>query len=679
GICIYQGDQFPEEYRGHVFMGNIHQNAINHDRLIPNGSSFKAVAEKDFLTTSDGWFRPISEQVGPDGALWIGDWCDKYPCYQNARADPEGVDREHGRIWRVVYVGEEAGKKIPPRPDVNLDLGKLPGTNLVALLDHPNVWQRRTAQRLLMERIRDDVKRGGPDRFSTSGERSWALSLVNLVDAGKHSFEARLAAFWVLAERHQCGIEYPLWIFFDTNSFNEREIQLLHSWMGARFFGELGEPSPYVLQALEKLASNDDPRVRLAVATAVRQLVSGSLITDSYTYPDPPVAKILAALIKSSADAKDPLLPYMIWMASEPLLAHNPGPGLNWLAENGAGTMPLSGILARKAMRRICDLGQAHSMDYVVEFLTALAEKDTALAIAALDGVLEGEKGHAIAPATDATPLLNKLQASGNAGLAERGQRLGALWGDAGATQKIFITVNDFKATLEERTKAVQTIAKLKSPAAREAMLKLVTPETPEPLVIEALRALSEIGGDAVGEEIVERWKSLTPAARRTAAETLTSRSRWAGNLLSAVERKVISASELSATAIRAIASFAHPDDEEFRRRFERSIGRIRSANADKQKIIAARKEMILGSGPVDAQAGHELAKKTCLVCHKLYGEGADVGPDLTGVGRSSLDALLANVIDPNQVVGKGYENVEVETKDGRSVSGRLVEDTDLH
>ena len=112
GICIYQGDQFPEEYRGHVFMGNIHQNAINHDRLVPNGSSFKAVAEKDFLTTSDGWFRPISEQVGPDGALWIGDWCDKYPCYQNARADPEGVDREHGRIWRVVWVGAQPGKSV---------------------------------------------------------------------------------------------------------------------------------------------------------------------------------------------------------------------------------------------------------------------------------------------------------------------------------------------------------------------------------------------------------------------------------------------------------------------------------------------------------------------------------------------------------------------------------------
>ena len=126
GICIYQGDQFPAEYQGRVFMGNIHQNAINHDRLIPNGASFKAVAEKDFLTTSDGWFRPISEQVGPDGALWIGDWCDKYPCYQNARADPEGVDREHGRIWRVVYVGKEPGKKIGSKPTKNMDLKKLP-------------------------------------------------------------------------------------------------------------------------------------------------------------------------------------------------------------------------------------------------------------------------------------------------------------------------------------------------------------------------------------------------------------------------------------------------------------------------------------------------------------------------------------------------------------------------
>src|SRR6185503_17909137 len=48
-----------------------------------------------------------------------------------------------------------------------------------------------------------------------------------------------------------------------------------------------------------------------------------------------------------------------------------------------------------------------------------------------------------------------------------------------------------------------------------------------------------------------------------------------------------------------------------------------------------------------------------------------------TGVGRSTLDALLANVIDPNQIIGRGYELVEAELKDGRTVSGRLADENE--
>ena len=75
-------------------------------------------------------------------------------------------------------------------------------------------------------------------------------------------------------------------------------------------------------------------------------------------------------------------------------------------------------------------------------------------------------------------------------------------------------------------------------------------------------------------------------------------------------------------------------------------------------------------------KAGHEVALRSCLVCHKLYGEGADVGPDLAGADRSTLDALLHNVIDPNEVIGNGFENTEVELKDGRVLNGRIVEDS---
>jgi len=185
---------------------------------------------------------------------------------------------------------------------------------------------------------------------------------------------------------------------------------------------------------------------------------------------------------------------------------------------------------------------------------------------------------------------------------------------------------------------------------------------------------LGQVGGDTVSGELLKSWRSFTPETRTAAAEVLVSRRRWAIALLSEVEAKKISSLELPLTAIR---SLAESKDDFLRQRAEQVIGRIRPANADKQKIIEQKEAMILAGGPPNLEAGHELARRTCLTCHKLYGEGAEVGPDLTGVGRSSLDALLANVIDPNQVIGKGYENVLIETKDGRSVSGRLVENTD--
>ena len=95
----------------------------------------------------------------------------------------------------------------------------------------------------------------------------------------------------------------------------------------------------------------------------------------------------------------------------------------------------------------------------------------------------------------------------------------------------------------------------------------------------------------------------------------------------------------------------------------------------DKLKLIAEKRKVVLNGEP-DIKAGYEVAKRTCFVCHKLYGEGADVGPDLTGVGRSTLDALLHNIVDPNEVIGNGFENTEVELKDGRTLNGRIVEDT---
>ena len=336
--------------------------------------------------------------------------------------------------------------------------------------------------------------------------------------------------------------------------------------------------------------------------------------------------------------------------------------------------MPLSGILTRKAMRRICDMQNTAKLDFAVEFLSQIAEKDNGLVLAAIDGLIEGQKAKPLVPKTDTKELFAKLTANSDARVQSRARELGTLWGNAASIQTTIAAVNDASLSTDERAKAIEAVKALKNAASTEALLTLVNGNNPESLVIQGMRALGQIGGDNIADDFLQSWSKYSPAVRAAAADVLVSRWRWATALLSALESKTISRQELPLTAIR---SLGESKDDFIRQRATQVIGRIRPADADKQKIIEQKKKMILSAGPVDLQTGHEIAKKTCFVCHKLYGEGADVGPDLTGVGRSTLDALLANVIDPNQVVGKGYENVQIETKDGRSLSGRLVEETD--
>ncbi len=653
GIQVYLGDQWPAEHYGTIFCGNLHDNAVHQDTLTPNGSTFKSSAKQDFVRANDGWFMPVSQQVGPDGALWVMDWYDKYPCYQNARADPEGVDREHGRIWRVVYTGNDKGKAVPSRPQREMDFAKLTSAQLVERLAHSNVWQRKMAQLVLNHR-RDNT----------------VMGLLQKQVAGGTTLESRLASLWTL---HSSG-------YLNDDQLPEAAADkepTVRAW-AARLIGErqLGIPSDLAL--LRKLASDPEPTVRTAVTTACRQLTSGSLTVNTKPQREPSaseLAEILATVIAATPTATDLTLNHLVWMAAEPLVARDPKFAFALLARANVRTAPLAGTLAFKTMRRVCDLQSPAQLDAALDFLGALPVTDPLLPFA-LNGLVDGQKGKALKPAKPTESVLKPLLASPREDVARFARQLGALWGDAGAMQASLALVNDAKAPLDERLKAAQTARQLKNDSARDALLKAITPGNPEPLVLEAIAGLGQLGG-ASSEALFAQWKNFSPAARRTAAETLASRNNWASQLLSEIEQKRILASDLSATTIRMLTR-SEADYGMLAKRATALFGRVRDANADKLKLIAAKKDMILKTpGQPDLKAGHEVAKKICFTCHKLHGEGADIGPDLTGVGRSSLDALLANIIDPNQIIGAGYEMVEITTKDDRSVSGRMVENTD--
>jgi putative membrane-bound dehydrogenase-like protein len=654
GICVYQGDQWPAEWRGLVFLGNIHQNAINCDRLTPVGATYKAEKESkllgadkgvgavgsgNFLVSKDPWFRPVSSQTGPDGALWIADWSDKYPCYQNAQADPLGVDREFGRIWRVVWVGNESGKKVASRPERDVNYRLLPGSSLAARLNHANVWQRRQAQQLLTERAAQPGFKVNHIAVTPEGQRqtAWTLGATG----------SRLPAAHATAQD-----------------------PTLRAW-AARFIGEAAAADPENLQTLTRLAADPEPSVRAAVAVALRQFSSGSLTVGSV----PPVhigADVLMPAFKEllarPSVPGDTYYPHIVWMAIAPRAAQDPQTFLKLFAENDTS---VSAYCLYRTMRRICDFTnadeRARHLNAAMTFLGSIAGK-TSLATAALDGLIKAQEAKGAPPTVPLEPILAQLTA--HSALADKARRLAALFGDTSAARVLLAKINDPKASLDERLKSIQGARETKSDAARAALLTLLGAEKNPSLLAEAIRSLGAYGDD-VANPIVDVWKNFNPATRRAAAEMLVTRVKWARALMAGVDRKLIATADISATARRALAKSS---DSTVVDQADKLLGRYRAAGDDKLKLITDKRKLVLAATP-DLKNGHEIARRACFVCHKLYGEGADVGPDLTGVGRSTLDALLHNVIDPNEVIGNGNEATEVELKDGTVLAGRVVED----
>ncbi|MBC7964434.1 MAG: c-type cytochrome [Fuerstia sp.] len=78
-----------------------------------------------------------------------------------------------------------------------------------------------------------------------------------------------------------------------------------------------------------------------------------------------------------------------------------------------------------------------------------------------------------------------------------------------------------------------------------------------------------------------------------------------------------------------------------------------------------------------DRENGAALFKKSCAACHKLYGEGKAIAPDLTGANRSNLEYMLMNIIDPSSVVPKQFTTSVIALKDGRVITGVVVSETE--
>jgi putative membrane-bound dehydrogenase-like protein len=683
GVQIYQGGRYPADTHGHAFIGNIHDNAIHEEILTPVGATFKCEPRRDFLRANDGWFRPVSTQTGPDGFLWIMDWCDKYPCYQNAKANPEGVDRERGRIWRVVHTGARTPSSAKAndskaddgvRTPSDLDLKKLPTADLVKTLEHPNNWMRRMTRRMLVEK--KDAAAQAP--------------LDELVLNDSKPLSARIEGLWTLmglrADVEKSGRTLKDWSLLSRqviDSLGRSSDPAIRTWIIRQASGSImtsmglsnsNDPAEVGLIASQRLASDDNPSVRLALATLLREYSSDCLTVDRKPEIAVEMQIELRNLIKASSAPNDNLLPFMIWSALEPKLAIKPSRWTPWLAELAPTTQPLSRVLSHKAMRRLCDTRKAENLDLAVEFCDKIAAHDILLAHA-LDGLVKGQEGGVMKPVKDVSASLAKWRASVNADVRKHAQTLAVLWGDEAAVKEMIVALHDASKPEKDRIAVLQSLRKVKTDAVKEGLKPLLAPSTSTTLGVAAIRAAADLGGDDFITPLLVQAASKDFNLRIAAIEALASRETWTKALLNAIAEQKVPASGFPAPVRRALAT---SKDKATRDLAFQVLGAWQDSSEDVKSLIAQKKQACL-TGEPDLANGKLMFMATCMVCHEFHGGGQKVGPDLIGSGRSNLDAILANVIDPNQIIGNGYENFTVSTKDGRTLSGRVVEDTPGH
>ncbi len=623
GMLIYQEDNWPEQYRGKLFMNNIHGACINMDIPERQGSGFVGHHAPNFIDFNDSWSQIINLEAGSDGAVYMIDWYDKNQCHHT---DPNGHDRTNGRIFKIAY----GTTKWAP-----VDLQKKSDDQLIALAINNGGWSSRHARRILQERAAS-----GDDLHKKIGASTPA-------EPAAYDPNKKLRWLWLA---HVTGADDEATLKYALARANE----FVRAW-AIQFACEGKAASPSLSKEFARLAEHDkSPIVRLYLASAMQRLP----VEDRWP--------VVEALYQHSEDAKDHNLPLMVWYAAEPLPTKDFKRALA-LAENAK----LPNIL-NFTVRRTAALNNPETFAAITETLRRTANDARRLDI--LNGLalaLQGQRK--VAMPQGWSEIEAKLTTSPSAEIRAQVQSLSLTFGSPGAVAALKKTLMDKSADLSARRTAYDSLIGAKEPDLAPLLQQLLADSD---MQAAALRGLAAYDDAKTPSAILAVYPSLSDARRRDALNTLASRIAFARPLLVAVGSGTVPRKDLTAEIVRQLRNLK---DSQVDEQIQKVWGTMRETAADKQKEIARLKEIYSagGSQPGNASRGRALFAKTCQQCHTLFDTGGKVGPDLTGSNRGDLDYILQNIVDPNAVIPNDYRAWSVETTDERSITGILKQQND--
>jgi putative heme-binding domain-containing protein len=252
-------------------------------------------------------------------------------------------------------------------------------------------------------------------------------------------------------------------------------------------------------------------------------------------------------------------------------------------------------------------------------------------------------------------------------------REIGVVFGDGRAAGELLKIAGSKGQDLETRKGALRALAGAKPDGFLPLLQKLLADAD---IAAEAVRCLAAVDPPDLVETLLAHVGKLNRPAREAAIDALSSKPSYARALLDAVGKETVDRAQVTAFQLRRMQLF---DDAELNRRIAAAWPDLRLIGEDKLKRIAQLRALLTPErlAAADRRKGLELYKASCGKCHKLFGEGGTIGPDMTGGQRNNLSYLLENVVDPSAAVAEGFRLSVLGLADGRILNGVVVERTD--
>jgi putative heme-binding domain-containing protein len=249
--------------------------------------------------------------------------------------------------------------------------------------------------------------------------------------------------------------------------------------------------------------------------------------------------------------------------------------------------------------------------------------------------------------------------------------RLAARIGRAAARDSAIAIAADGTMIEKNRIGAIGVVAEVGASAAVGPLLNLLAADQPQPIQLAALEALARFDDERIPAALLEKLPALESALKTKCCDVLLARKAWAAQLLDRVDRAEISAKDISLDQLRVVSLHQDPALDAL---VKKHWGTIHSGTPEERLAEMRRINNDLRAGRGDAVAGKALFARHCGTCHRLFGEGNQIGPELTHANRRNTAELLATIVDPSAVVRREYQNFLVQASDGRVLTGLLVE-----